>query len=167
MVAPGMRVRRTTAIAMALALTLCAAALAAAVAKPSGEYFFRKIGHFSITLTAKAGKSIVSGKPAGVSSVLVVCPKSSSGAFDELQLGFPGVRLKVVDHHYHFSLTYTEKHANLVAIEPVFGHVTHERATATVTGTVKSAKLIAGTVQVHGNGCNLASSSYSARSAKV
>lgn len=167
MVAPGMRARRTTAIALALVLTVCAGALAAAVAKPSGEYFYRKIGKFSITLTAKSGKSIVSGKPAGVSSVLVVCPKSSTGAFDELQLGFPGVRLKLVDHHYHFSVTYTERHANLVTIAPVFGHVTHERATATVTGTVKSAKLIAGTVQVHGNGCSLASSSYGARSGKV
>jgi hypothetical protein len=69
--------------------------------------------------------------------------------------------------HYHFSVTYTEKHANLVTISPVFGHVTHERATATVTGTVKSAKLIAGTVEVDGNGCSLASSNYSARPTKV
>ncbi len=162
-----MRVRRTTAIALALALTVSAAALAAAVAKPSGGYFYRKIGKFSITLTAKSGKSIAPGKPAGASSVLVVCPKTSSGAFDELQLGFPGVRLKVAGHHYHFSLTYTEKHANLVAIAPVFGHVTHERAMATVTGTVKSPKLITGTVEVHGSGCSLATSSYRARSAKV
>jgi hypothetical protein len=162
-----MRVRRTTVIGLALALSVCAGALAAAVAKPSGEYFYKKVGKFSITLTAKSGKSIISGKPTSASSVLVVCPKTSSGAFDELQLGFPGVRLKLVDHHYHFSVTYTEKHANLVTIVPVFGHVTHERATATVTGTVKSAKLIAGTVEVHGNGCSLATSSYSARSAKV
>jgi hypothetical protein len=162
-----MRIGRATGICLAVALIACAAALAAAVPKPSGQYFYRKVGKFSITLTAKSGKSIVSGKPAGISSVLVVCPKSSSGAFDELQLGFPGVRLKVVEHHYHFSLTYTEKHANLVTISPVFGHVTHERATATVSGTVKRAKLIAGTVEVDGSGCSLATSSYSARSAKV
>ncbi len=162
-----MRVRRTTAIALALALTVCAGALAAALPKPHGGYFYKHTGGFSITLTAKSGKSIAAGKPAGASSVLVVCPKTSSGAFDELQLGFPGVRLKAAGHHYHFSVTYTEKHANLVTIAPVFGHVTHERATATVTGTVESPKLITGTVEVHGNGCGLATSSYRARSAKV
>jgi hypothetical protein len=162
-----MRVRRTTVVCLVAALVVCAAALAASVPKPRGEYFYKKSGKFSITLTAKSGKSIVAGKPAGVSSVLVVCPKTSTGAFDELQLGFPGVRLKVSARHYHFSVTYTEKHANLVTISPVFGHVTHERATATGTGTVKSAKLIAGTVEVDGNGCSLASSNYSARPTKV
>jgi len=162
-----MRVRRTTAIALALALTVCAAALAAAVPKPSGEYFYRHVGKFSITLTAKSGKSLVSGKPTGASSVLVVCPKTSSGGVDELQLGFPGVRLKVIDRHYHFSVTYTEKHANLVTISPVFGHVTHERAIATVTGTVKSGKLIAGTVAVQNSGCGMATSNYSARPIKL
>ena len=134
---------------------------------PHGEYFYKHTGKFSITLTAKSGKSIVSGKPADLQRA----GRLSKDELGRLRratarvsrrppgAGRPSLSLQC--------FTYTEKHANLVAIAPVFGHVTHERAIATVTGTVESPKLITGTVEVHGNGCSLATSSYRARSAKV
>jgi hypothetical protein len=138
-------------------------AIAAALPRVHTRYFYLKIGKFSITLTTKSAKQIVAGKPrVGASAVLVVCPRTSTGGVDEVQLGFPGVKLKLSKGHYGFKITYTEKHADVVTITPVFGHVTHEPATVTVTGTVERSKLIAGNISVTAAGCSLAKSKYNA-----
>jgi hypothetical protein len=155
--------RRATLVVSALALTFCAVAMAAALPKAHTRYFYLKFGTFSITLTTKSAKQIAAGKAhAGVSEVLVVCPATSTGGINEVQMGFPGAKLKLSKGHYGFSITYTEKHADVVTITPVFGHITHEPATATVTGTVESSKLIAGTVSVTAAGCSLPKSKYKA-----
>jgi hypothetical protein len=145
-----------------MALTFCAVAMAAALPKAHTRYFYLKSEKFSITLTTKSAKQIAAGKPQGASGVLVVCPPTSTGSSNELQMGFPGVRLKLRKRQYGFSITYTEKHADVVTIKPVFGHITHEPATATVTGTVESSKLIAGTVSVTAAGCSLPKARYKA-----
>jgi hypothetical protein len=157
-----MSLRHATPVVFALALTLCAVAIAASLPKAHTEYFYLKKEKFSVTLTTTSAKHIAAGKPHGVSAVLLVCPPTSTGGTNELQMGFPAVKLKRSKGHYGFSVTYTEKHADVVTISPVFGHTTHERATATVTGTVKSSKLIAGTVSVTAAGCSLPKSTYKA-----
>jgi hypothetical protein len=159
-----MTFRRAALVISALALTFCAVAMAAALPKAHTRYFYLKFGKFSITLTTKSAKRIAAGKAAhtGVSEPLVVCPATSTGGTNEVQMGFPGVKLKLSKGHYGFSITYTEKHANVVTITPVFGHITHEPATATVTGTVESSKLIAGTLSVKAAGCSLPKSKYKA-----
>jgi hypothetical protein len=157
-----MSFHRATLAAAALALAFCAAAIAAALPKAHTEYFYVKSGKFSITLTTGSAKQIAAGKAHGASSVLVVCPSTSTGAVNEVQMGFPGVRLKLSKGHSGFSITYTEERADLVTIKPVFGHVTHKPATATVTGAVESSKLIAGTLSVTAAGCRLAKSRYEA-----
>lgn len=149
-------------VASALALTFCAVAMAAALPKAHTQYFYRQVGKFSITLSTKSAKQIAAAKPQGATSVLVVCPPTSTGSTNEVQMGFPGVRLKLSKRRYDFSITYTEMHADVVTITPVFGHVTHEPATATVTGTVKNSKLIAGTVSVTAAGCRLSKVKYQA-----
>ena len=145
-----------------MALTFCAVAFAAALPKAHTRYFYVKAHKFSITLTTKSAKQIVAAKPQGASGILLVCPPTSTGGVNEVQMGFPGVKLKLSKGHYGFSITYTEKHADVVTITPVFGHITHEPATATVTGTVKSSKLIVGTVSVTAAGCSLPKSKYKA-----
>lgn len=157
-----MSFRRATLVISALALTFCAVAMAAARPKAHTGYFYLKSGTFSITLTTTSAKQIVAGKAHGVSSVLLVCPPTSTGGINEVQMGFPGVKLKLSKGHYGFSITYTEKHADVVTIRPAFGHITHEPATARVTGTVESSKLIAGTVSVTAAGCSLPKSKYKA-----
>jgi hypothetical protein len=158
-----MSFRRATLAVFALALTFCAVAIAAALPKAHTGYFYLKSGKFSVTLTTKSAKQIVAGKArVGPSAVLVVCPRTSTGGINEVQMGFPGVKLKLSKGHYGFSITYTEKHADVVMITPVFGRITHEPATATVTGTVESSKLIAGTVSVTAAGCSLPKSKYKA-----
>ena len=156
-----MSARRTAFVVSALALTFCAAVMAAALPKAHTRYFYLEFGKFSIALTTKSTKQIAAGKAhSGGSEVLVVCPPTSTGGINEVQMGFPGVKLKLKKHHYGFSITYTQKHADVVTITPVFGHITHEHATATVTGTVESPKLIAGTVSVAAGGCSLPKSRY-------
>jgi hypothetical protein len=158
-----MSLRRGTLVVSALALTFCAVAMAAALPKAHTRYFYLKFGTFSISLTTKSAKQIAAGKAhAGVSEVLVVCPPTSTRGINEVQMGFPGLKLKLSKGHYGFSITYTEKRADVVTITPVFGHITHEPATATVTGTVESSKLIAGTVSVTAAGCSLPKSKFKA-----
>jgi hypothetical protein len=158
-----MSFRRVTVVVCAVALTFCAVAIAAALPKAHTGFFYVKSGKFSITLRTKSAKQIVAGKAhGGVSEVLVVCPRTSTGGVNEVQVGFPGAKLKLSQGHYGFSITYTEKHADVVTITPLFGHITHESATATVTGTVEGSKLIAGTVSVTAAGCSLPKSKYKA-----
>lgn len=140
-------------------------ALAVALPKAHTAYFYLKSGKFSVTLTTTSAKRIAAAKAHGVSAVLVVCARTSTGAVNEVQMGFAGAKLKLSKsgkRHYAFSTTYTEKHADVVTISPVFGHTTHEPATATVTGTVENSKLIAGTISVTAAGCNLPKSKYKA-----
>jgi hypothetical protein len=163
-----MSFRRATLVVSALALTFCAVAMAAALPKAHTRYFYLKFGTFSITLTTKSAKQIAAGKAhAGVSEVLVVCPPTSTRGINEVQMGFPGLKLKLSKGHYGFSITYTEKRADVVTITPVFGHITHEPATATVTGTVARSKLITGTVSVTAAGCGLPKSKYKASPPKT
>jgi hypothetical protein len=159
-----MSFRGATLAVSALGLTLCAVAMAAALPKAHTGYFYLKSGKFSVTLTTKSAKQIAAGKArVRVSEVLVVCPRTSTGGTNEVQMGFPGVKLKLSKgHHYGFSITYTEKHADVVTITPVFGRITHEPATATITGTVESSRLIAGTVSVTAAGCSLPKAKYKA-----
>jgi len=158
-----MSFRRVAGVVWALALTFCAVAIAAALPKAHTQYFYIKHGAFSITLTSSSSsKQIIAGKPMGASAVLVVCPKTSTGAVNELQLGFSGAKLKQSHGHYGFGVTYTEHSADMVTITPVFGHITHVRASASVTGTVKNSKLIQGTVSVTATGCSLPKSTYKA-----
>lgn len=155
--------RRGALAAGALPLAFCAMAMAAPLPTANTRYFYLKHGKFSITLTtSRSSHQIVAGKPAGASGVLVVCPRTSTGAVYEVQAGFPGVKLKRSKGHYGFSLTYTEKRADMVTISPVFGHTTHVRATVSVAGTVENAKLIAGRVSVSATGCSLPKMKYKA-----
>jgi hypothetical protein len=157
-----MSFHRAALVVSALALTFCAVAMAAALPKAHTGYFYLKSGKFSITLTTTSAKKIAADRAQGVSGVLVVCPPTSTGGINEVQMGFPEVKLKLTKGHYGFSITYIEKRADVVTIRPVFGHITHEPATATVTGTVEGSKLIAGAVSVTAAGCSLTKSKYKA-----
>jgi hypothetical protein len=160
------RGRRCVLIASALVLTLCAAALAAALPKAHKDYMYVRHGKlaFAINLATRSGKQLLASKPRPTkfpsSSLLDLCQKMSSSP-TELQMGFPGARLKLRNRRYRFRVSYTEKRADLVT----FGKsitITHESAHATVTGTVEKAKLITGTVSITANGCNLKTSKYRA-----
>jgi hypothetical protein len=161
-----MRFRHVALVVCALALVFCALVMAAVRPKAHTEYFYLSPGKFSITLGTASATRIAAGKAAGTSSVLVICPKTSSGAVNELQLGFPGAKVNLRKGRYGFSLTYTEKGAGIVSITPVFGQLSHERATVTVTGKVANAKLISGTVSVAAVGCGLPKSKYAASPTK-
>jgi hypothetical protein len=91
---------------------------------------------------------------------LVLC-QGTSGSPTELQMGFPGAALTLRNHHYGFHVSYTESQADLVTFSKSIA-IAHESAHAVVTGTVVNAKLIAGTVSVTANGCNLKASNYKA-----
>lgn len=160
-----MRIRRCVLIASALALTFCGVAVAAALPKAHTDYMYVKHGKlaFAVNLATRSAKQLMASKPRSTtfpsSSLLVLC-QGTSGSPTELQMGFPGAALKL-RNHYGFRVSYTENHADLVT----FGKsitITHESAHATVTGTVEKAKLIAGTVSVTANGCNLKTSKYKA-----
>ncbi len=161
-----MRLRRCALIGSALALTFCAVALAAALPKPHRDYMYVKHGKlaFAVNLATSSAKQLMASMPRSKtfpsSSLLVLCQGTSAGP-TELQMGFPGAALKLRNRHYGFAVSYTEKRADLVT----FGRsmtITHESAHATVTGTVERARLIAGTVSVTANGCNLKASKYKA-----
>jgi hypothetical protein len=120
--------------------------------------------HASVNLATRSAKQLMASKPRSTtfpsSSLLVLC-QGTSGSPTELQMGFPGAALKLRNHHYRFQVSYTEKRADLVT----FGKsitIAHESAHATVSGTVEQDKLIAGTVSVTANGCNLKISKYQA-----
>ena len=161
-----MRVRRCALIASALALTFCAVAVAAALPKAHTDYMYVKHGKlaFAVNLATRSAKQLMASKPRSTtfpsSSLLVLC-QGTSGSPTELQMGFPGAALKLHNHHYGFRVSYTESHADLVTFGTSIT-IAHESAHATVTGTVETAKLIAGTVSVTANGCNLKTSKYKA-----
>jgi hypothetical protein len=95
------------------------------------------------------------------SGVLLVCPSSTPGGpVSELHIGFPGATLTLRKHHYSFRVSYTERSARLAVVGA--SHGTLLRATVKMTGTVRTAKLITGTVSVKASGCNLSTSSYRA-----
>jgi hypothetical protein len=161
-----MRGRRCALIASALALAFCAAAVAATLPKAHKDYMYVRHGKlaFAINLGTKSAKQLLASKPRPTkfpsSSLLVVCQMMSGGP-TELQMGFPGATLKLRNRRYRFRVSYTEKRADLVTFGTPMT-ITHESAHATVTGTVEKAKLIAGTVSVTANGCNLKTSKYKA-----
>jgi len=165
-----MRVRRYALIVLALALTFCAAAVAATLPKAHTDYMYVKHRKpaFAVNLATRSGKQLVASKPRSTtfpaSSLLVLCQGKTANP-TELQMGFPGTVLHLRNHHYGFRVSYTENHADLVT----FGKsitITHESGHATVTGTIENAKLIAGTVSVTANGCNLKTSKYTANQFK-
>jgi hypothetical protein len=160
-----MRFRGAALVVTALALLFCPV-VAAALPKAHARYFYLKRGTFSLTLSTGSAKRIVSGKRAGASSILVVCPTTTPGAVSELQMGFPGANLKLRHGHFSFNVIYTEGRADIVSIAPVFGQISHERATVTVTGSIHNSKLIVGTVSVVAPTCNLPKSGYRATPAK-
>ena len=143
-----MCVRSCALIASALALTFCAAAVASALPKAHRDYMYVRHGKlaFAINLATRSAKQLMASMPRSKtfpsSSLLVLC-QGASGSPTELQMGFPGAALTLRNRHYGFRVSYTEKRADLV----IFGKsiiVTHESAQAIVTGTVETAKLIAG-----------------------
>jgi hypothetical protein len=161
-----MRVPRCALIASALALTFCAVAVAAVLPKAHTAYMYVKHGKlaFAVNLATRSANQLGASKPRSTvfpsSSLLVLC-QGTSGAPTELQMGFPGATLTLRNRRYGFHVSYTENRADLVT----FGKsitIAHESAHATVTGTVEKTKLIAGTVSVTANGCNLKTSKYKA-----
>jgi hypothetical protein len=154
-------------LAWAVALTCCAVAVAATLPKPLSEYLYVRHGKlaFSVHLGTKSAKRIETSKVRSIaypsSGLLVLC-QGTSGSPTELQMGFPGSTLKLRRGHYRFSVAYTEKRAALVKFRKSGQTVTHERARATLTGTVEKAKLIAGKVSVTAKLCNLKTSKYKA-----
>jgi len=153
-------------MAAALVLAFSAVALAAALPKAHTLYTYVKHGKpaFAVDLATKSAKQLVASKPRSSvvpsSSLLVLC-QAINGDPTELQMGFPGAKLKLRKRHYGFRVSYTERRADLVT----FGKsmtITHESAHATVTGTVQTAKLIAGTVSIAAKGCDLKASKYKA-----
>ena len=161
-----MRIQRCVLIASALALTFCAVAAAAALPTAHRDYMYVKHGKlaFAVNLATGSAKQIIASKPRSKtfpsSSLLVLC-QGTSGSPTELQMGFPGAALTLRNRHYGFSVSYTENRADLVTFGTSIT-ISHESAHATVTGTVQKAKLIAGTVSVTANGCNLKASKYKA-----
>jgi hypothetical protein len=146
----------------------CAAALAAAVLPtPHREYLYVRHGTpaFSIHLATKSAKQLGASKARSMafpsSGLLVLCKKTGSSP-TELQMGFPGATLKLRRGHYGFSVSYTEKRAALVTFAKSGQSVAHETARATITGTVRQAKLIAGQISVTATGCHLKTSKYMA-----
>ena len=158
-----MRPARATVVATALAL-LCCTALAAAATLPKAHtrYFYLKSGSFSVTLSTASAKRLVPGQRGGPSSLLVVCPATTPGAVNELQMGFPGAKLVRRHGRFGFRVVYKDRQADIVSITPVFGNISHERATVTMTGSVENGRLIAGTVSASAPGCNLPKSTYRA-----
>ena len=161
-----MRARRCALIAAALALTLCAVAVAAALPKAHRDYMYVKHGKlaFAVNLATRSAKQLMASMPRSKtfpsSSLLVLC-QGTSGSPTELQMGFPGAALRLRNRHYGFRVSYTENRADL----GTFGTsitVAHDSAHATVTGIVKNARLIAGTISVTANACNLKTSKYKA-----
>ena len=162
-----MRAARSALLACALAITCSALAMAAALPKTHTDYIY--VHHaqplFSVNLATSSATRLVASHPRPKtfpsSSLLVLCPGSTSSHATELQMGFAGARLTRRNGHYRFRVSYTESHADLVAFpkDVVTGH---ESAHVTITGTVESAKLITGTVSVTAKGCSLKTSRYRA-----
>jgi len=162
-----MRLRRCALIVSAVALTSCVAAVAAALPKAHKDYMYVKHGKlaFAVNLATRSAKQIIASMPRSKtfpsSSLLVLC-QGKSGSPTELQTGFPGAVLKLRNGHHRFRVSFAEDRADLVTFGKAIT-ITHESARATVTGTVETAKLIAGTVSVTANGCNLKASKYEAK----
>jgi hypothetical protein len=159
-----MRVPRCALLASALALTFCALAVAAAMPKAHIDYIYLRPGVIAVNLATGSAKQLMASKPRSAvfpsSSLLVLC-QGTTGATTELQMGFPGATLKLRKRHYGFRVSYTENRADLVTFGTPMT-IAHESAHATVTGTIENAKLIAGTISVTANGCNLKASKYKA-----
>jgi hypothetical protein len=162
-----MRVRRRVLITAALALTFAATAVAAVLPKAHTDYMYVKHGKlaFAVNLAMRSAKQLMASMPRSKtfpsSSLLVLC-QGTSGSPTELQMGFPGAALKLRHRHYGFRISYTEDRADLVTFGTSIS-IAHESAHATVSGTVENAGLIAGTVSVTANGCNLNASKYKAK----
>ncbi len=144
-----------------------AAARTPVTPKRPAAFFFVKHGSFSIALDTKTATQITAGKPGGrlnqhqVSGVLVLCPaRTPASPVTELHVGFRGAKLKLKTKHLRFAVSYTQKHARLVVLNT--GATTVVSAKLTVTGTVATPKLIAGTVSVKASGCSLKLSEYKA-----
>jgi hypothetical protein len=167
-----MRLRRRALIAPALALAICGVAVAAV--KPKAHIAYSDVHHskpvFAINLATKSTTRISASKPRPMtfpsSSLLVLCPTATGAPATELQMGFPGATLKLHKGHYRFMVSFSEPKADLVTFGKTIT-IAHEHAHATVTGTVESAKLIAGTISVTATGCNLKKSKYKAKPFKA
>jgi len=162
---------RRSCLPLVLVLTLAAAApaMAAPRARPHTVYFYHLFEHFGITLDTKAAGVLTAGTVPEtgsfpLSSVLVVCPKDANGATPELQLGFPGARLKLSGGRYRLKITYTWRRPRLnVFTGPAAGtFTTPAPATVSISAEVLSPKLISGTVSVREAGCELPRSSFRA-----
>ena len=166
---------RRTCLALAsilLLLLLSAVALAATRPLAHTDFLFVSPSRFGVTLDTKASGVLQVGSPAppnapavyAHSGIIVVCPTGADGAISELNVGFPGAKLKLSKGHYRFKLTYTWKQPHIhVIVGPGAGSYTAAApGRVAISGTVTSAKLITGTIAVHEPGCELPRSSFRA-----
>jgi len=121
--------------------------------------------HFRITFISHSANVIDAARAGGggsqyiEGSAFTECPTISAKA--ELNPGYSEIVLRPVHGHYAFSLRYSV--ADVTAGYP--GEATQAIASVSVhlTGTVRSAGLITGTIQVTGAPCSTPPYAYSAR----
>jgi hypothetical protein len=139
---------------LGLAAGIATVALAAAPAPHAGKYYDNSKLHAKSSvflLISASGKKIVSGPdffhhlPEGSS----VDPACSAG---QAQAGFNGTSLKISHGRYRFSDSWTA-HAQIIEAGPRGGEIlVPVTLKITITGTVKNAKTISGTMKW--KGCN-------------
>jgi hypothetical protein len=144
-----------------LSVILVGGALAAGAPEPhAGKYYdtfkwaekHKTYDDVSLYISPSDPLDVVSGtalEGADHSSEQVECGSATKTA----QIGFPGATLKLSGGRYAFSVKWTD-HSKLVTPKSGGGErITHIKLKVKMTGTVKSAKLITGTLKVTGGKC--------------